>query len=168
MKKLLVLMLVLGLATMASAVVVYTSSPDSVVNGKITWSIIGNQLVGTGTALGGQDGYIVEQSDGSLAADSAGTRAAGLWNEAGDASKLIEDVYGYAGWWNTFASDIEGVQQATGKWFAFNILGNPTVANPVYVDVYGPVNKIDTMTIIPEPMTIALLGLGGLFLRRRK
>ena len=30
----------------------------------------------------------------------------------------------------------------------------------------GPV--LDTVTLVPEPMTLALLGLGGLFLRRRK
>lgn len=33
---------------------------------------------------------------------------------------------------------------------------------------YMPVFPAGTVTIVPEPMTIALLGLGGLFLRRRR
>jgi hypothetical protein len=28
--------------------------------------------------------------------------------------------------------------------------------------------KVDTVTLVPEPMTLVMLGLGGLFLRRRK
>ena len=35
-------------------------------------------------------------------------------------------------------------------------------------DTKYPVDDVLAVNIVPEPMTIALLGLGGLFLRRRK
>ena len=35
-------------------------------------------------------------------------------------------------------------------------------------DLTGDVGVITTLNVVPEPITIALLGLGGLFLRRRK
>ena len=54
---------------------------------------------------------------------------------------------------------------ATGDWFTVQYSGD--VGD--FVDVYDDeVEYLGTMEIIPEPITIALLGLGGLFLRRRK
>jgi len=44
---------------------------------------------------------------------------------------------------------------------------NPYVAMPPTWYTIGTLNTLP-VSVIPEPMTIALLGLGGLFLRRRK
>lgn len=42
------------------------------------------------------------------------------------------------------------------------------IATTVYLLNGETMEIMDTATIVPEPITIALLGLGGLFLRRRK
>ena len=55
---------------------------------------------------------------------------------------------------------------ALGDWFSVDVT-NLSVGD--IVNVYGPYpTLLGTMEVLPEPMTIALLGLGGLFLRRRK
>ena len=56
-------------------------------------------------------------------------------------------------------------------WTGSNPLGGPPI--PVYTEILDTgVNISDmgslTLNVVPEPMTIVLLGLGGLFLRRRK
>ena len=60
-----------------------------------------------------------------------------------------------------------------GGWFTFDVVVDATIpvgsfrldlTNGAYVD--QPSNGM--LVTVPEPMTIALLGLGGLFLRRRK
>ena len=53
----------------------------------------------------------------------------------------------------------------------FHCEGLGDAAIHLYSDAFGTPTLIDTVLIhqiVPEPMTIALLGLGGLFLRRRK
>jgi hypothetical protein len=46
---------------------------------------------------------------------------------------------------------------------AGSYVGDPVVANGVIRD-----SPTLTLTFVPEPATLAILGLGGMFLRRRK
>jgi hypothetical protein len=80
--------------------------------------------------------------------------------------------YTYYDWTTIYFSPTgsTAVDPEIGKWWetSFHCDG-PGAASIVLWDSTGYV-VLDTVTVtqLPEPMTIALLGLGGLFLRRRK
>jgi len=69
-----------------------------------------------------------------------------------------------------FMSSTSSVPATVGKWWddEFHCDGEGTVT--ISLLDYNTLEVLDTITInqIPEPTVIALLGLGGLFLRRRK
>ena len=51
---------------------------------------------------------------------------------------------------------------------SYAVTVEPPVGTPVYLLNGDTLEIMSSATIVPEPITIALLGLGGLFLRRRK
>jgi hypothetical protein len=163
MKKVLVLMLVLGLASAANAALVL--SPD-----ELTISDVGL----TGVVYAGNDadgGYEawVEISDPGIAnfeGDPAFTEGG---NPNGDSTLTAYPEYG--AWYDFIVSSLSpDAPVVAGDHLAINLVGvsmGQTQVN-LYADDGETLMGSSVVTVVPEPMTIALLGLGGLFLRRRK
>jgi hypothetical protein len=164
MKKLLVLMLVLGMSSVASATitVVAPTQLDYTVSETGIISVSSDSTADAGIYL---DIYYVSDASYSLANPTLTSIAPSLstvnWYKAGYDNDELEIL---------FASAPDEVV-TTGEWFTLEItcLAGIDVLVEVY-DSAAPYPLLQTMTIeqIPEPMTIALLGLGGLFMLRRR
>jgi len=166
MKKLLILMLVLGLASSASALVV-TLDPS------------GDQPLGAGL----YDVYVVSDSDTANYEYLVGLTDStyGSITSVTALSKAGQDVivasYGDGmGYFDVFG--IESLDMSdpfdsilAGNQFqiAVTYTGAAVGEDLTLLLMDGNLTTLDSTTFqIPEPMTIALLGLGGLFLLRRR
>jgi hypothetical protein len=167
MKKVLTILLVLGLVSTASAALSFDQDTYSVVAG----SSVTLNVVSSDTAAWG--GYIDFADHTSLSTSCVKTANAGV-----DAS-VVPNPYGYAGYYGLEAKDADpddGWSIVAGTQFQFTIntgAGDNGQSYTIYLEDTGwnrTTALLDTATVnvTPEPMTIALLGLGGLFLRRRK
>jgi hypothetical protein len=172
MKKLLVLMLVLGMATAANATVqLYIdgspigSSLDVVTGTTLTIQVYSDEVANWG-------GYLMLDDPGSDGAlSNPQTYAA-----AGNMGSMTP--YSYAGWgygYTVTTSDSGGATQAgvqhSADWDTTSLDVGDSATVSLYdgrVSSYTPVDTLALTVIIPEPMTIGLLGLGGLFLVRRR
>jgi len=170
MKKLLVLMMVLGLATSAQAA--------------ISLSLNGNPAPDETTIATSTIVTIDVTSDDTMPYVTylwMSTPATGEWvsgvtisPEAGDDAVAEYDPYGYGEWRLTAADfpesgETEFVLPGTHFEIDFHCLAVGDALIELYADDFSTV--LDTITIhqvVPEPITIGLLGLGGLLLRRRK
>ena len=160
MKKLIVFMLVLGLASTASATVSFELGSMSIVTGTTkTFNIVSDTTDASTNYVGNAPGL----------ADLTGM--AGTANAAD--YKIVESPYGYNGYWGIESYDataatwsIQSGVHFIGTLTAFSTQGNYTLS--LYASNFTTVIDTLPVTIIPEPITIALLGLGGLFLRRRR
>ena len=164
MKKLLVLALVLGLASVASAALTWSVSSVSVgLNESATVQISSS----TATTYAGGPAWV--GNDASTVAEITGISA--LAAAGGNAAIQDPTATTWAGWWTVNALDTEEpFTIASGNQWDVTIKGLAVGSYVIGSDFYASAGANDslTITVIPEPMTIALLGLGGLFLRRRK
>lgn len=169
MRKFLVVALVLGIASAANAVVIYVDGSDpgeSIEIGEGLTPVI---------SVVGEDasswlGYIIIEEGGTGALGNALNLDA-----AGDMGAV--SPYAEAGWGSgyelTIAMSPGGTPAvAVGPQFTLDYVGGvlgETARILLFADPeYGIPADLVVITVVPEPMTVILLGLGGLLLRRRK
>lgn len=167
MKKLLVLSLVLGMATLASAgfsIAGYDGS-DLAPGDSITLQVVSADVAPSGYAYV----YLVALNDGIISGGVKGVGSLTMDNAGTTTSFFGVDGIGidwYIG--DSTGATLNGVA-IDGITFACN--GTvPSVVQLWATPDFANFELADSITIsqVPEPMTMALLGLGGLFLRRRK
>jgi len=169
MRKFLIVALVLGISSAANAVLIYVDGSDpgpSIEIGEGVTPVISVVSEDASSWLG----YLIIEEGGTGAlSNPARLDAAG---DMGAASAYAEAGWG-AGHELTIAMSPGGAPAiAVGPQFTLDYVGGvlgETAQISLFVDPeYGtPVDTL-TITIVPEPMTVILLGLGGLLLRRRK
>jgi hypothetical protein len=186
MKKLLVLLMVLGLMSTANAALTtYLSLDGSTVapaSDTITvGSIINVSIVSTVGAPTAMNLELDDTAAGALAQTGAYTH--GDWIYTGGtvqgmtqyaAAGSIASIWGptitgYPGFFEPTAAGAPGGLTTAGEWFSINY--QCTGLGDTYITLYdSQANELSQMVVhqTPEPITMTLLGLGGLFLRRRK
>ncbi|MFA5785070.1 MAG: PEP-CTERM sorting domain-containing protein [Phycisphaerae bacterium] len=162
MKKLIVLLCVLIVTSTASATISLTVSQPS------TESLA---IEVTGTI--DQDLYIVLSSNGTLGSYALGVDAPDLSGYAGPTDDLtgtgFDPPAGFSGQYWVMATSDNINYPITGEFLtALGGAAGDQVNIRAFDETVGYLGDFGTITLVPEPMTIALLGLGGLFLRRRK
>jgi hypothetical protein len=181
MKNLVIFMLVLGMTSVAGATY---SAVAPVTTGNVVWDVVGDQLVGhnaTGTPGAGNAGYGVDYGNSGTAdliaaigppsplPRTPGQRypnsLVGSPPNAGNLAFVDDTTFGWGGY-DLSEGDLMGSGTFSGDWYVFDILGAGFV--DLYDGAVSWVTPAGTLEIVPEPMTIALLGLGGLFLLRRR
>lgn len=169
MKKLLVLMLVLGMASMATAGLSFATSSATILVGGTTTVGLTTDVAVAGGSLTNIVGYYA----GSVASLSVAGGAA--------VTPGMDTVNAQAAPYVGYFQTIMGTTTAGGFLLDDEIVSATLTglsAGTYTIYVYdgaswtsppGPTGSFTlTVNAIPEPMTIGLLGLGGLFLRRRK
>jgi len=165
MRKMLVLILVLGLASAANAMLIKVDEQEGdsfEVDIKSTITVVSDD---SSSWLG----YIIIEEGGAGSMENVV-----ILDAAGDIGAAA--AYTEAGWGTGFEltasmSPNGNPAVAAGSQFSFDYVGaiGDTATISLFVDpeYTTPVASVN-VTVVPEPMTVLLLGLGALFLRRRR
>jgi hypothetical protein len=171
MKKLLVLMLVLGMVSTANATLTFrVGGVDTTTLDVVAGTTVTIQIYDDVTTQAGYNAQVILDVVSNGAVENGQIYAA-----AGSAGAIVAynyAPYGLVGYNLTSMSISDDISAGLHFSVDYNATGTSsgdTDAFSLYDGRQGYA-KVDSLpiTIIPEPMTIALLGLGGLFLRRRK
>ena len=164
MKKLLVLALVLGVASLANAGLAFTVGGVEYASGS-TVAIDGQTTIGlvNDTEFDGvPDVAYIEVAPGAevVGSGTVGTVLPGTWS-------IVDYGLSYGLYYWQISNTVAGVGDSlVGTMFTVDVAG-PTTLNVYQSDWATIIGSIE-LASIPEPMTMGLLGLGGLFLARRK
>ena len=169
MKKLLTLVLVLSLASVASATLTYVDASDTLLTSiNVTVGTTETVYISSSDAVA----YPAAWVGGGNAATAEITAISKL-GAAGNLAAVVDSRGSYAGYWTVAgASNLDPTDLVAGKHFEVTITGHALGTTSLWADEYATAGAASSLAVtvvpVPEPMTIALLGLGGLFLRRRK
>ncbi len=179
MKKLLVLLLVFGMATTANAAIVSFSADAYTPGGTINITMSSDEvIVAASLALIHDNGFggtaVVGSWDAKFVTFDNGYNGGPFGYGIGDlimASGAITPGLPATGLLYTYTYDVPSTASGVITFSIYDLAAMGTTSSITYMD--GEVATellLDGMefTSVPEPMTIVLLGLGGLFLRRRK
>ena len=161
MKRLMVLTLVLGMASAANAGLTLID------NGNGTFGIASD----TGFSVPTDNTSYMVISDGAIFPSGGSVTAAApadsyIYDDAAGAGAPVDD--GYNGVWGDI-SDIHSTKVYAAGIYIDGIKYDPWSTISLYtLDLDWNPTFVESITLtIPEPMTLSILGLGGLFLRRR-
>ena len=188
MRKLLILVMVLGMASLASAVPVLTvSDANPTVGDTFYLYISGTSADATGDGDGVPAGGYASQVTLDYASYASyvinGNTNANPYISISSTAAVTAEAGGLAGYATTFGNPrffaapaggdwAEGTDVDTGLWFTYEMYADSIGTSLVGLTADWGSPEIGALSItvvdVPEPMTMALLGLGGLFLRRRK
>ena len=175
MKKLLVLLCVFALATVANATILELSI-DGATNGAGTTAnttLVVSDEITIDVYCSSHDGIAPDYwlgIEGQNPDTGEWYRSTETLYAAGPQGVVMTNGTIGDAWYYNYVQDPGTDVGEVGKWF--DVVFHCTGEGELLINLYDPsgYNVIDTIAVtqIPEPMTIALLGLGGLLPRRRR
>jgi hypothetical protein len=160
MKKMLIFMLVFGMTSIASAALTLSSD--------ITIDVGATDVIQVSNSMDGGYGAWIGLTDLTIAAYDGDPTFTAAGNPNGDSLMPKYDAH----WYGTIivSSLNPSAPILAGAHINVSIIGVKEGVTTLELYADDGVTLLDTatITVVPEPMTVALLGLGGLFLLRRR